>query len=318
MRESIQEIITRLLRYKRAPTKMTREFREWKHNRDILPKLQEQLEMILDAYGKYQPVVYDTQGFRDDGSDIVLRHREGNNEDSELKLIAFQVKSFDDLCKKSYMQELKAQHDDTTRKVIGLQYYFIMLCTDAEAHKELIRKIAAEFRSAKKTEIIDPEFSFTFLHHKASRVNALVKRTLEAEDLVFKRALELLEIPSPSARGLAIFIAVQYAAHGKTTFEYKALKSNPVLRDIYDEFMNREALEEEEVINASGSESQIAQDLSHLETDLIDLDSTSENVVVRTKDMLPLSAVIIDALVRYDYNAEDVLPYMLSLFGVMD
>ena len=48
--------------------------------------------------------------------------------------------TYDDLCKKTYMQELKAQRDDTFRKVIGLNYYFLVLCTDGIEYKNKIRK----------------------------------------------------------------------------------------------------------------------------------------------------------------------------------
>ncbi|WAC08835.1 MAG: hypothetical protein OS130_06525 [Thermodesulfobacteriota bacterium] len=147
MNETIQDIITRLLRYQRTPDKTTSNFKRWKHNNDILPILQRQLEMILSSYGKFQPVVYDTQGILDDGSDLILRHREVSLVEKEFAIISFQAKSYDDLCKKTYMQELKAQRDDTFRKVVGLNYYFLFLCTDAIEHKNKLRNIAAEFRS---------------------------------------------------------------------------------------------------------------------------------------------------------------------------
>jgi hypothetical protein len=158
MSETIEDSVRRLLRYQRAPDKATRTVRHWKHNADILPKLQGQLEMLLAAYGKFEPVVYDTQGIRDDGSDIVLRCRQ-TKEDKAPELICFQVKSFDDLAKKTYMQELKAQRDDSFRKVMGMTYYFLMLCTDVQAHRDRVRLIAAEFRSADRTEVIEPAFS---------------------------------------------------------------------------------------------------------------------------------------------------------------
>ena len=48
-------------------------------------------------------------------------------------------------------------------------------------------------RSATRTEIIEPAFAYTFLTHPRSRVDAIVKRTLQAEDVVFKKALEAIE-----------------------------------------------------------------------------------------------------------------------------
>jgi hypothetical protein len=348
MRESIQDIITRLLRYQRVPSKMTKDFMRWTHNRDILPRLQQKLEMILGAYGKFHPIVYDTQGIHDDGSDLILRHREDSTGNGDYELISFQVKSYDDLNKKTYMQELKAQHDDTFRKVIGLQHYFIILCTctDEDVHKNKIRNIAAEFRSAYRTEIIEPEFSYTFLHHPQYRVDAIVKRTLEADDIVFKKAIEIIEFTSPSARALATFIAVQFAAEGKHSFDQSILMTDQALRSVYGQLRERQEKllenfyathpkkrlrrtyrasmtnesheEDEEPIQIANFEEQVAEDLAILEDDLIDLDMTSDTVVVRGDSIMPLAALIMDALVRYNYTAETVLPYMFGLVGVLD
>ena len=49
MQETLQKSITRLLRYQRAPEKATGKFRSWKHNADIPPRVQAQLEMLLEA-----------------------------------------------------------------------------------------------------------------------------------------------------------------------------------------------------------------------------------------------------------------------------
>ena len=87
----------------------------WQHNRDILPKLKQQLEATLDAYGKFRPIVYDTQGIRDDGVDIALGyHPEGSSD--ERKIIGFQAKSFDDLKPGTYLQSLKAQQGQSGRE----------------------------------------------------------------------------------------------------------------------------------------------------------------------------------------------------------
>jgi hypothetical protein len=351
MYESIQDITMRLMRYQRTPDKITSGFKRWKHNKDILPILQRQLEMILWSYGKFQPIVYDTQGILDDGSDLILRHREDSTVDQEFKIISFQVKSYDDLRKKNYMQELKAQRDDSFRKVLGLSYYFLVLCTDGVEHKNKIRNIAAEFRSAEKTEVIEPGYAYTFMHHPQTRIDAFVKRTLEAEDIVFKKALDVIEFSSPSARALAIFIAVQFAT-GKTSTDQNLITTDHSLKTMYDELRIKQAsllkefeaeeeeqktklstvkaneeddqeeddwyTEEEEPEQIAEFEEQVVHDLDLLEDDLIDLDTTSNQVIIRAQEILPLSAVIIDAFVRYEYDENEILPYMFNLFGVSD
>ena len=238
MREEIQDSITRLLRFQRAPEKITKKFRHLKHNADILPKLQKQLEMVLDACGKFEPIVYDCQGINDDGSDIAVRF---NPQGINPELICFQVKSFRDLEKASYMQELKAQRDDSFRKVGGLHSYFIVLCTDGAQHKNRIRNIMAEFRSGERTTVIEPAYAYTFLNLPQTRIEAFVTRLMEAEDYVFRTALESLDVSSLSAKALAVFITVKSILTGQRRFVVDQLLQEPTLRSTYGELRERQA-----------------------------------------------------------------------------
>jgi hypothetical protein len=309
MRESIQDSVTRLLRYQHAPEKATSLFRTLKHNADILPKLQAVLEMILQAYGKFEDVVYDVQGPRDDGSDVVL-HCRAKDDEAEPELISFQVKSFDDLAKKNYMQELKAQRDDSFRKVRGLRYYFLLVCTDSKAHRDRVRNIMAEFRSADRTEVIEPTFAYTFLNHPKTRVDAFIKRLMEADDFVFRRALESLDLSSPSARALAVFLSTKSVLTGLTQFNLDHLLTDASLRSIYKELQDQD---EDEWMPARDFEEQISADLDILENVLVERDSASDNVRLRADEMRPLNAVATDALVRYEYNGSELLSYMFDL-----
>lgn len=338
MPESILDIVTRLLRYQRAPLKLTAEFKNWKHDNDILPGIQQQLESILTSYGTFGSIVYDTQGIHDDGTDLVLR----SETNGAIELICFQAKSYDDLCKDTYMQQLKAQRDDTFRKVIGLHRYFLALCTDPSSHKARIRNISAEFRSAERTEVIEPEFMYTFFKHPRNRIDAWVKFAWEADDTVLKRAIEAIQFANASARALAIFIAVESAAIGITSMNRNELISSPILQRVYDEIRERqqEMLEEAEAEDEDDweewedeeeyedaydgtapiaeFEEQLAEDLDLLDTDLVSIDAKSEIIDLRHEQLLPLVAVVADALVRHEYTKENVLPYMFSLFRVLD
>lgn len=348
MRESVHDSVTRLLRYQRAPARATRVLRTWKHNADLLPRLQAQLEMLLEAYGRFEPIVYDTQGIRDDGTDLVLRYRPEMS-DRDAELIGFQVKSFDDLSKKHYMQELKAQRDDSFRKVVGLRHYFLVLCTDVEAHKDRVRSIMAEFRSAERTEVIDPAFAYTFLHHPRTRVEALVKRVMEAEDYVFRLALESVELPSPSARALAVFLVVRFVLTGSRTFTVEQLMREPGLRVVYDDLRTQQALllehagqvpsrpgagggvlgeddedagvwEEldEEPIPIADYETQLAEDLETLDASVVELSATTDAGSLRPEQIRALIAVVADAVARYEYDEDHLASYMFSLLGVRD
>ena len=327
MRESIQDSITRLLRYQRSPISVTSRFRTWKHNADILPRLQSQLEMILTAYGKFEPIVYDTQGIRDEGADIVLRYNPEGYSDQQ-KIIGFQAKSYDDIGKPDYLQSLKAQRDDAFRRVNGLRYYFIVLCTDAKAHKDKIRQIAAEFKTADRTEVIEPAFAYTFLHYPKTRLEAWIKRTMEEGDLVFKLALESLRLTSPFARALAVFLTVRFVLSGSPRFWSDKITANPVLKNIHEQ-LSEQQLEllsgdqvvlddddEFEPIALKEFEQQTAEDLELLEGDLLDVDSDSDEIVLRTDQLRPLVAVVADALARYEHTDNELMSYMFSVMGV--
>jgi hypothetical protein len=239
--DSFLQSLELLLKRQRGPQSVTRQFRQLKHNDDILPKLQTQLETALEAHKKFEPIVYYTQGPRDDGIDIVIRCRTTNERDEERELIGFQVKSFGDLSKKDYMNLLKAQRDDSFRKVQGLSYYFILLCTDGIKHGEKVRSINAEFRSAARTKVIEPAYSYTFLNCPKTSVEAFIKRTIQAGDIVFRRALESLSQPTPSAQALAVFLSVKAVLLGDNEFTESQLLADAVLRSVYAELKNKQA-----------------------------------------------------------------------------
>jgi len=323
MPESIQDSIRRLIRYRRAPDRATSVLRQWKHNADILPRLQTQLETLLDAYGKFEPVVYDTQGIHDDGSDIVVRCRP-KSEDRSPELICFQIKSFDDLGKKSYLQELKAQRDDSFRKVMRLSQYFIVLCTDSLKHKDRIRHVMAEFRSADRTEVIEPAFALTFLLHPKSRIEAVVTRSMQADDYVFKSALESLQdMFTPYARALAVYMVVNWVLWGTVLFTVENLISSEELRKTYGELQQDELLEMEndpegELYRPYDFEEQIAEDLTILESDVVDLTENLQEFRLNPGRLRSLIALASDSLARYEYDKGQLMDYMFNLMGVRD
>jgi hypothetical protein len=341
MQEPLLHSITRLLRYQRAPESATARFRNWKHDADILPKLQQQLEMFLAAHGKFREVIYNTQGILDDGSDMLIRVPPPEN-DKLPRLICFQAKSFHDLAKDSYMQELKAQRDDTFRKVHGLEYYFLLLCTDMadHKHKRKIRNIMAEFRSATLTEVIEPAYAYTFLHHPLTRIDAFVKRIVEEEDIVFRQAiLELENLESPSARALAIYLAVKAIITGELIFQQGALLFNPKLHGIYADLREKQASllesaaeiqpsqpddrdnyweEEAEPIQIAEFDDQLAADLENMEAGVVEAITGTQAIRLLPDQTRGLNAVITDALARYEYGEDQLMEYMLDVMGVRD
>ena len=65
-------------------------------------------------------------------------------------------------------------------------------------------------------------------------------------------------------------------------------------------------------------EAQIADDLSLVETDLLEYCSDSGEIILRTNSVLALRAVVSDAVARYSYDEPELVAYMFSLAGVRD
>jgi hypothetical protein len=348
--KNLLEVFERLLKRQRSPIAATREFRDWKHDRHILPRLQEQLDAVLVALRKFEPVVYNMQGILDDGTDVAVRYRTSDQGDEERELIGFQVKSYGDLSKPDYMEKLKAQAFDSINKVHGLSYYFILLCTDADEHAKKIQNINATFRTTERTKVIEPRFAYTFLKSPMTTAEAFVKRTMQVDDVVFQRAMDSLN-QSQSAQALAIFLAVKAVLTGQKDFSHTEIGSDGALRRVYDELREKQALllesahddEVSELVEENGEkeaedddpyfdededeqepprvaefELQITEDLETLEGDLIDRDTGSGTFTLKTDQLIALSAVIADALARYDYTESELRAYMLSITGILE
>lgn len=357
MLDPILESLIRLLRYQRAPKEFTAQFRKMKHDADLLPRLQNQLQVLLDAHGRFREVIYDTQGIHDDGADLVVRIPP-SDENQVSGIIGFQVKSFDDLTDKSYLQILKAQRHDAFQKIAGLQYYFIVVCADMMTDAKKLRSINAAFKTASQTEIIEPGFVITFMNHPATRIDALVKRMMEAKDIVFKRAQEeLANYESPSARALIIFMLATTTFREKDAFfDQERLTSERTLGDIYEELRNRQAsllhefrgkkeplraieedrdaggplgsdveddlddeyeLDNDEPIQLREFNEQLAIDLDEIDTDTIQQSGT-DAFQIEAQQFRALTAVITDAVARYDYGRDQVIEYMVDVMGLRD
>ncbi len=328
------DIIERFIRYERSLQRETSQFEHLTHNADLCPAVQRQLERIMDAFSGFIPLVYDTQGPRDDGVDVLARsEREGDSE-STPDLIGFQIKSHKEFRQKDFFLKLKAQRDDACRKVRGLTHYYILLCTDEAANKDTIRNIEQEFRSARQTFVIEPSYVHYFLNLSQTRIEGFVTRALSSEDIVFRRALEMVQVSAQSAGVLAVHLAAHYMGHPATLQE---LQRSGELRTYYDIFLKAKrqaadlALElgrvgagrgdeddmvQEDTLEDLDFETLLARDLELLNTSLVDLAGTL--VTCREADLLPVTALLVDARVRYDLAPKDIVPYALDALGLLE
>jgi hypothetical protein len=232
-----------------------------------------------------------------------------------------------------------------------------MLCTDIKRHRNQVRSVTTEFRSTANVEIIEPQFAYTFLHHPETRIDAIVKRMVESSDIVLKDALiEIAAFDSPSARALVVYLTVQSVLHSQFEFYQDQLLSELTLEGIYSELRERQAeqlaeyeekkalavedqVEEDEAAedvddedfdedDSAGEEEgpvqildfqdQLAADLDSIETGVVRQDSNSGAFHLHGDQLRASSAVISDAIARFQYSRPDLMNYAFDVMGIRD
>ena len=257
-----------------------------KHDKDLLPAFQRQLERVLDSYGKLSPITYDTEGFHDQGVDIAIRRH--NEKDEFDSLIGFQIKSTDDLLQRKWLRTLKSQHYESS-VIKGLQQYYIVVCVHEEGHKDRVRKIEGAFKNAPRTKVIEPSFADYFLSLSQERIDAYIRRTLAGGDVVLKKAFETVDFASRMTGALLVYLTVGFYIEPGGPVDLGAVMASDTLRAVhaellrkayanYDPKADRVIVPDEFAEVQSHFESQIHQDLGILGDGSIVFDGQSITV----------------------------------------
>ena len=340
MTDIVKEVIFELLQFRRAPFESTKVCSQLMHNSDLCPQFHRKLELILDAHRKYQQITYDMQGFRDRGSDVAVRQRI----DGENSFICLQIKSENDLKDIDYMMRLKAQFFEAQGRYQKLLDYYIVLCCNLmpakidkkrkmpllnTEKKNQIRAITAEFATTENVHVIEPEYALTFLKLSSIQIDAAIKSKLGSEDVVFREAIRLVNDLSPTERALIFYLIWLKIYRDKGEFAPEDIFDHPHLRSIYEQIPDyeRDWFFSDETDDYDYSQSlevprnmdvnaRIAYDLEHLEDIFIERNSTG-NFVFDFKEMQSLALTMMDGNLRYGYEEEELLDYMMNLFGRM-
>src|SRR5438552_2053990 len=119
------DIVCDLLQARRSEPSATEMFRHLKHDADLCPKLQHQIEVIFSGFKKFHAISYEIQGLKDQGTDVLLIEWV----DREKEFVGFQIKAEWDLAQDGYLQKLKAQYFDARNRYgAKLKAYYIVLC----------------------------------------------------------------------------------------------------------------------------------------------------------------------------------------------
>ena len=213
MADYLKRLIFELLFLRRAALVETEWFSDKKHNSFLVPQLDLRIGDILDCFEKYRRLTYDTQGIRDHGIDVLLRYDVGEKDESQMRYIGFQVKSYDDLSEKGWLTKLKAQVLDATN-CVTMEDFYIVICSDATDHISKIRDLHAELSKTEGTHIVRPEHSLNFYRLSPQRIGAYIKAKLSEEDQVYREAFELLSELTPQQSSIIIELVVAHFLEG--------------------------------------------------------------------------------------------------------
>ena len=136
------EIVADLLQSRRAEPAETEKFKHWKHDADLCDKFRQAVDAVFGAFDKYHRIVYEIQGLKDEGTDVLLSERVGDKKE----YVCFQIKGEWDRSQKDYLKTLKSQYFDSVKRYEpGLRDYYIVLCysivsKDKERNRLIIDK----------------------------------------------------------------------------------------------------------------------------------------------------------------------------------
>lgn len=333
MDDIVKKVIYEMLLFKRAPSESTRVFSKLMHNAHLCPRFQHQLELILGAHRKYQQITYDLQGFRDRGADVVVRQSldDGNN------FICLQIKSENDLKDIDCMMRLKAQFFEAQGRYQNLLDYYIVLCCNvmeskvgkqkkrlliSKEKKNQIRDITSEFATTDNVYVIEPEFALTFLNLKSIQIDAAIKSKLGSDDVVFREALELVSNLSRTARALIYYLIWLKIYREKMEFAPEDIFEYPHIQNIYQQIPDEDEREwfvadddysdAFEDIRSQDVSMGITHDLEQLKDNFIEMNNAG-NYVFDIRAVQPLALMMMDGNLRYGYEEEVLLDYMMNL-----
>ncbi len=322
---AIRRTIYDLLQFRRAPTQATGIFATLKHNSNLCPALQRKLESAFAAFDKYHRITYDVQGPRDQGSDILVRQVS----DGGPSFICFQIKSEDDLKEKTWLKSIKAQWFDSQTRYRELLDYYILVCCDAgaPAAKDKIRLLEGEFSCVPVVHVIEPNYVVSFLRLSLMQIDAIIKAKFGSDDIVFRNALSIARDLSPTENAVLFHLIHRSIHQHADSIDEEAILRSEFVRYVYNNTPDVDRgwfFEDEQEQDQYSRRDYAARQLNIPERLSFDLEGLEELYVHRSTqggwrvsldELQPLVILMMDGNERYGYESDELLFYMMDLFG---
>lgn len=198
-------LVSEMLCREEVAEEATARFADYKHNKDLCPGFRKRILRILGAYEKHRIDVHDVQGFQDEGVDVSIRF----DADEGTTKLGLQIKSFDEIKKWKDKQDpgfLSRLRNQYTQALLDAKasFIYIVLCTDAIAHREQVRIVANAFQDYPQVKVVVPEAAYAFFRMDDLEIDVEVTRILCARDFVLREARRAVSGFPPGGASLAI------------------------------------------------------------------------------------------------------------------
>lgn len=307
------EIVCDLLQARRAEPSATAVFRAWKHDADLCPGFQKQIQRIFSAFKRYRVISYEIQGLKDQGTDVLLIEWVMD----QKEFVCFQIKGEWDLAQEDYLKTFKAQFFDAKNKFGSkLKAYYVVVCyslvTEDKKSGELVidktkvKAIIREFSPEALVRVVEPEFSIRFLSLSAVQIDAIIKSRFGDQDIVLKEALELTRDLGLMERVILLFMMWAHIFDDKPTMSADDVMHSSIIQELHQKLV----FEMEE--HFYDFDYQIAHDLETLQSSFIECDSNGK-FSLPLQRVQPLVVLMVDGSVRYEHDGSDLLEYTLRM-----
>lgn len=288
-------------------------------------------ENIVQKFSKYRSITYDIQGFKDEGTDILVRL----SHDDSTKYICFQIKSNYDLKDKEYLSKIKAQALDSQNSYNNnLLDYYILVCCDVtsdnikNSNMNKLRQIEAALNKVNNVHIIEPSYVLGFLNMSSLHIDVAIKNKLEDdEDIIIKLAMDIVIDLTPTERALIYFLISQRLYCEDTITQLEDVFYNNFVEKVYNTSSDYERswffLDEESVYRKDLYEKRnkdikdrIFDDLDYLSNSFIQ-NTEFNKIIIDLTTVLPIATLMLDGSIRYEYNQDQTLDYIMNLLRGM-
>ncbi|EHH1051701.1 hypothetical protein J7I00_004438 [Vibrio parahaemolyticus] len=309
MSTSVKSLVFSLLRENQVRTRDTSIFKNYKHNKDLVPKFSDNLNCLLELCGTYRHASYDIQGVRDKGVDILVIYE---NEEGETKRIGVQIKSFDDINEKDWLSKLKAQTFEATNSYT-LQDFYVVFCTDEDIHRDKMRNAKADLVDIPSIHVVEPDKALNFFELSSVEIMARVQDAYRQGDKVIEDARDYFSERSLFEACVIIDIAIDSIIDGITTIDSAELINGHLVCKYLDRYnvVPYSVYLNESICVSEVSEYVIEPDEIFVQV----MDEFSYSVYEEPKfepsECSALAALVWDVMVRYSSDTDVIKEYVM-------